>query len=571
MRRAVVHLVLLIVTSSPCWGADTPAESAEAPVYDLLIRNGAVYDGSGSAPFLGDVAVLGDSIAAVGAGLPGRGRAEIDAEGLAVAPGFINMLSWAPETLLVDGRSQSDIRQGVTLEVMGEGVSMGPLSEAMKKAKPEKRGPLEYEVAWTTLGEYLEHLVERGVSTNVASFVGATTVRINVLGYQRRDPTAQELQRMKELVRHAMEEGAMGLSTALVYAPASYAKTREIVELAKVAAEYGGMYISHMRSERDAILRALDELIQIAREAGIRAEIYHLKVPGDEGTERLDQVLEKVEEARRAGLAITADMYLYTASATSLDSLLPNWIHEGGQISLLKRLKNAKTRKRLLQEMKIRRPENIRIMGLKGSAFREMSGKDLVEIASRRRTTPEEAVLDLIVEEPERVKMVRFSMSEENIRRQIALPWMSFGSDGGSMAPEGVFLELHTHPRAYGNFARLLGKYVRDEKVILLEEAVRRLTSLPAANLQLERRGAIKPGYYADLAIFDPARVQDHATYDEPHRYATGMVHVFVNGVQVLRDGEHTGAKPGRVVRGPGWKGKEGGRASRDAGDPARP
>jgi N-acyl-D-amino-acid deacylase len=558
---AWVGLLILGLCVIPLPAGASVADSPQ-PEHDVVIRNGIIYDGSGKAPCLGDVAIRGDSLVQVGGAVPGRGNIEIDAAGLAVAPGFINMLSWATESLLEDGRSQSDIRQGVTLEVFGEGRSMGPLSEAMRKEMIETQGSIRYSIPWKTLGEYLEHLERRGVSPNVASFVGATTVRIHVLGQGKRAPTKPELDRMRALVRQAMEEGAMGLGTALVYAPAVYSTTDEVIGLAKVVAEHDGLYISHMRHEGSRILSALEELIRIAREASVRAEIYHLKVAGSENWDLLEPVIERIEAARGEGLQITANMYPYTASSTSLDALLPGWVHAGGSKAYLARLRDPAAQKRLKKEMSIVEPENIRPMNLRNGVVRPLEGKNLSEIASQWGKTPEEALFELIVREGGGVKMVRFGISEENIRKQIRLPWVSVGSDGGSFATEGVFLNFTTHPRAYGTFARYLGRYVREEKIIPLEEAVRRLTSLPASNLKLDRRGSLAPGHFADVVVFDPAAVRDHATFDEPHQYASGVFHAFVNGVQVLKDGEHTGALPGRVLRGPGWKGKQRGNSS---------
>ncbi|HZI32838.1 MAG TPA: D-aminoacylase [Candidatus Binatia bacterium] len=543
----------------------TPAMAAGAS-YDVVIRDGTIYDGSGGVPFTGDLAINGDTIAAVGKLTDARGRTEINARGFAVAPGFINMLSWATETLILDGRSQSDIRQGVTLEVMGEGESMGPLSEAMKKEMAESQGDIKYKIEWTTLGEYLDYLVRRGVSCNVASFVGATTVRIHEIGYADRPPTADELARMKNLVRQAMEEGALGVGSALIYAPAFYAKTDELVALAKVASGYGGMYISHIRSEGTQLLEAADELIGIAREAGIPAEFYHLKAAGRPNWSKLDALIQKIEAARAGSLRVTADMYTYTAGQTGLDAAMPPWVQEGGYKAWAGRLKDPAIRERVRREMDTPTdkwenfflaagsPEKILLVGFKNDKLKPLTGKTLAEVAKKRGTSPEETAMDLVIEDGSRVNTVYFLMSEENVRREIALPWVSFGSDAESLAPEGRFLKSNPHPRAYGNFARLLGKYVRDEKIIPLEEAVHRLTSLPASNLKLDRRGALKPGYFADVVLFDPATIQDRATYEKPHRYSTGMVHVFVNGVQVLKNGRHTGAKPGQVVRGPGWK-----------------
>jgi len=534
--------------------------------FDIVIHNGTIYDGSGTAPFVGDVAINRDAIAGVGSLKNARGRTDIDAAGLAVAPGFINMLSWATDSLIQDGRSQGDIRQGVTLEVMGEGESMGPLNDRMKKDMVEQQGDIQYTVEWTTLGEYLEYLVERGVSTNVASFVGAATVRIHALGYENRAPTPDELEQMRGLVGQAMQEGALGLASALIYAPACYAQTDELIALARVAAEYGGLYISHIRNEGNAILESLDELLTIARQAEIAAEIYHLKLSGRSNWDKLDNVIEKIEAARAQGLRITADMYNYAASSTGLDAAMPGWVQEGGLLAWIERLKDPAIRERVKQEMSTPgdgwentyhaagAPENVLLVGFKNDALKPLTGKTLAQVAAMRGQSPEDTVMDLVIQDNSRVDVVYFTMSEDNVRRQIALPWMSFGSDGGSMATEGVFLKSSTHPRAYGNFARLLGKYVREEKIIPLQEAIRRLTSLPARNLKLDRRGSLAPGYFADVVVFDPARIKDHATFDQPHQYSTGVARVFVNGVQVLKDGEHTGAKPGRVVRGPGWK-----------------
>ncbi len=531
-----------------------------SPGYDVLITDGLIYDGNGGAPYVADIGINGDRVAAIGE-LSGNAELTIDASGLAVAPGFINMLSWATDSLLIDGRSQSDIRQGVTLEVFGEGRSEGPLNEAMKA---EMSAPWAGE--WTSLGEYLEYMVEQGVSPNVASFVGATTVRIHELGYEDRAPTDDELQRMRDLVRQAMEEGALGLGSSLIYAPAFYADTAELVELAKVAGEYGGMYISHLRSEGNRLLEALDELIHIAREADIPAEVYHLKMGGRENWDKFDDVVARVEAARAEGLRITADIYTYTAGSTGLDAGMPPWVQEGGYAAWAERLQDPEIRARVLEEMTTPTnewenlmlaagPEGTLLVGFENPELRRYAGMTLGEVAEERGATPAETAIDLVVEDGSRVQVVYFLMSEENVAKGIALPWVSFASDAASMAPEGEFLDRMTHPRAYGNFARVLGKYVRDEQVITLEDAVRKLTKLPATNLGIRDRGELREGFHADIAIFDPDEVQDHATYDDPHRYSTGMVHVLVNGVPVLRNGEHTGALPGQVVRGPGWAG----------------
>lgn len=555
-QAVVVFLFLTVISCSP------------VKEYDVVIRNGTLYDGSGTAPTVGDLAINGDRIEAIGKWENVRGKTEIDATGLAVAPGFINMLSWATESLIEDGKSQSDIRQGVTLEVFGEGWSMGPLNDAMKKEMVEQQGDIKFPVEWTTLGEYLDYLEKRSIATNVASFVGATTVRIHELGFEDRPPNPEELERMRGLVKQAMEEGALGVGSSLIYAPAFYAKTPELIELCKVAASYGGTYISHMRSEGNRLLEAVDELIVIAREANIPAEIYHLKAAGQPNWGKMDAVIQKVDAARAQGLKITADMYTYTAGATGLDAAMPPWVQEGGLKEWIKRLKDPAIRSRVKKEMTTPTDawenlylaagsaKNVLLVGFKQDSLKYLTGKSLAEVAALRGKSVEETAMDLVIDDDTRVGTVYFLMSEENVAKQIALPWVGFGSDAESLAPEGAFLKSNPHPRGYGNFARLLGKYVREEKIIPLEEAVRRLTTLPAGNLGIKERGALVPGYYADVVVFDPNMIADHATFDKPHQYATGMVHVFVNGKQVLKEGEHTGTKPGRVVRGPGWVGK---------------
>ena len=536
-----------------------------AQTYDLVIGGGRIHDGSGRTPYVADIGIKDGRIAAIGQLQPGTARV-IRAQGLAVSPGFINMLSWATDCLLVDGRSQSDLRQGVTLEVMGEGESMGPLTDLMKRDMVQAQGDLKFRVEWTTLGEYLDTLVRKGVSTNVASFVGATTARIYAVGYQDRPATAEELQKMRELVGAAMREGALGVSSALIYAPGSYARAEELTALAEVAGQYGGLYISHLRSEGDHLPEALDELIATARKANVAAELYHMKAAGKSNWDKCDTMIRKIEKARAEGLRITADMYTYTAAATGLDAAMPPWVQEGGHRAWVTRLRDPTICPRVVQEMTTPgggwenfyllagAPENILLVGFKNEKLKPLIGKTLAQVAALRGKSPPETAIDLVIEDDSRVSTVYFLMSEENVKKQIGLPWVSFCSDAGSLAPEGVFLKSSTHPRAYGTFARLLGKYVREEKVIPLEEAIRRLTALPAENLKLDRRGRLEKGYWADLVVFDPAAVSDHATYEKPRQYATGVVHVFVNGVQVLKDGEHTGAKPGQVVRGPGWK-----------------
>lgn len=543
--------------------------SCKKQTYDVIIRGGTVYDGSGKPGMMADVAMNADTLAFIGDLKNAVGKKEIDAKGLAVAPGFINMLSHAEGSLLFDGSSQSDIRQGVTLEVFGEG-SMGPMNDKMKADDEEamKRDPdWAYKIDWTTLGQYLEGLERKGISTNVASFVSAITVRVHELGYANRAPSAEELERMKALVKQAMDEGAMGVTSALIYAPANYASTEELIELSKVAAASGGMYIAHIRSEGNSIFEAVNETIRIAREAKLPAEIYHLKFSGKDNWNKIDSVIAMIDNANQEGLKITADMYTYTAGATGLDAAMPPWLQEGGLKEWIKRMQNPVIRKKALQEMRTPTNEWENLMMLAGdfdkvllmgftndSLRRNFTGKTLGQVAKIYGKTPEETAMDLVITDGTRVGTAYFLMTEENVKRQIQLPYISFGSDAESSTASGNFLKIPTHPRAYGNFSRLLGKYVREEKVISLEEAIRRLTSLPASNLKIQKRGALMPGYFGDVAIFDPTKIADHATFENPHQYSTGMVHVFVNGTQVLENGEHTNARPGRVVRGPGWK-----------------
>jgi N-acyl-D-amino-acid deacylase len=534
--------------------------------FDIIIRNGALYDGSGSTPIIGDLAISGSTIGAMGSLGEAAARQVIDAGGLAVAPGFINIMSWAPITLLIDGRSQSDIRQGVTLEVFGEGWSEGPLTEAMKAEVIAHQGDLRYDIPWNTLGEYLEHLEKQGVSTNFGSFVGADTVRVYILGYENRAPNPKELDLMRGLVRQAMQEGALGLASALIYTPGTFASTEELIELSKVVSQYGGIYISHIRSEGRRLLEAVDELLRIAREANVRAEIYHLKALGEKNWPKMDEVLTKVEAARTEGLHITADMYTYIAGATGLDACMPAWVKEGGQDAWIQRLKDPSVRERLRIEMttpnddwenmylECRGGKNMILISFKNEALKPLTGKTLAEVAAMHGAGEVDTIMDLVVEDDTRVGTVFFNMTEENLRKQLQRPWVCLGSDADSLAPEGVFLKSGVHPRAYGNFARFLGKYVREEKIMPLQEAVRRLTSLPANTLRIEKRGLLKPGYYGDVVVFDPLKIQDHASFANPHQYSTGVLHVFVNGEQVLADGKHTGATPGRIVRGPGWK-----------------
>ncbi|HEY5647631.1 MAG TPA: D-aminoacylase [Pseudomonadales bacterium] len=549
-----------------------PLASSAAERYDLLIDDGTIYDGTGAPGFTGDLAIRGDRIVAIGDLDPTSAGRVVDAAGLVVAPGFINMLSWASDSLIADGRSQGDIRQGVTLEVFGEGRSMGPLTEAMRAEMIARQGDFKFDVPWTTLAEYLDYIVERGVAPNVASFVGATTIRQHELGAADRAPTPAELARMQELVRQAMRDGALGVGSSLIYAPAFYADTGELIALMQAAAEHDGMYISHMRSEGNRLLESIDELIRIAESSGAPAEIYHLKMSGRENWGKFDAAIEKIEAARGRGIRITANMYTYPAGSTGLDAAMPPWVQEGGYRAWAERLSDPQVRSRVRDEMQTPTddwenlmlaagPEGTLLVGFRNHELRRYTGMTLAQVAAERGTDAATTAMDLVVEDGSRVQVIYFLMSEENVARAVALPWVSFGSDAASMATEGHFLNTSTHPRSYGNFARVLGKYVRDERVLPMAEAIRKLTLLPADNLKLVDRGALRVGYYADVVAFDANEIQDHATFDAPHQYATGMVHVFVNGTQVLRDGEHTGALPGRVVRGPGWTGWQTGQA----------
>ena len=551
--------------------------SSAAPVpasYSVLIRGGTIYDGSGAAPYVGDVALQGDKIVFVGRQAPGRAARTIDATGKAVSPGFINMLSWANEDLIADPRGMSDTYQGVTLEVMGEGNSMGPWTPEMKKRELKRQADIRYPIKWTTLGQYLEWLTKEGITPNVTSFVGATTLRVHELGEKDVDPTPAQLNRMRALVRQAMKEGAVGVGSSLIYSPATYAETPELVALVHEAARCGGMYISHMRDEGPKLLEAIDELVTISRESGAPAEIYHYKQGGKGNWDKIDAAIARVNAARASGDRITANMYTYAASSTGFDAAFPSWMQDGGLEAWVKRLKDPDLRARAIAEMKgpkgtenaklvVDDPDKVLLVGFKTAKLKPLTGKTLGQVARDRGKPPGEVAADLIVADGTRIQLVYFSMSPDNVKREVALPWMSFGSDAGSQAPEGVFLKSSTHPRAYGNVARLLGYYVRDQRATTLQDAIRRLTSLPATNLALKRRGSLKPGYYADVVVFDPATIRDNATYEKPQQLASGVEDVFINGVQVLKDGKHTGATPGRFVRGPGWTGWPGGGACR--------
>ena len=555
MKRAIFCFSsLLAATSVSILAAD----------FDVIIKNGAVYDGSGGEAQHVDLAIRGDRIAGVGDYKNAKAKTVIDARGLAVAPGFINMLSWSTESLIQDGRSQSEIREGVTTEILGEGESMGPLNEELKKRMLREQSDIKFDIKWNTLAEYLQYLEKRGISCNVASFIGAATIRENVIGFEDKVPTAEQLDQMRELVRKEMEAGALGIGTALIYPPAFYSKTDELIELCKVAAKYRGKYISHMRSEGNQLLEAFDELLRISREAGIPAEVYHIKAAGEKNWGKIDNLLSQIEAAQKEGLNVRANMYTYTAAGTGLDACLPPWTEEGGYPALFKRLRDPATREKIAAEVKIDSdkwenlyigagsPDNILLVAFKSEKLKPLTGKTLATVAKMRGKDPITTIMDLIAEDESRIGTIYLVMSEENVKKEIAKPWISFCSDEASQAPEGVFLKSNPHPRAYGSFVRVLGKYVRDEKVITLSEAIRRLSAFPATNLGLDHRGMLKEGMFADVVAFDPATITDHATFEKPHQYATGVKHVFVNGVQVIKDGEHTGAKPGRALWGPG-------------------
>ena len=556
MRRLLSAAALFLGLTAAVYAADAP--------FDVVIRGGTVYDGTGGPGRRVDVGIRGDKVAAVGDLSKVSAARTVDAKGLAVAPGFVNMLSWSTESLIIDGRSQSEIRQGITTEIFGEGLSMGPLNDRLRQFLLSQQTDFHYEIPWTTLADYLAYLEKRGIAPNVASYIGATTLRAYAVGFDKRAPTPAELDTMRELVRKEMEAGALGIGSALIYAPANYATTEELIELCKVAAKYQGKFISHMRSEADGLLEAVDELIRISREAGLPAEIYHLKAAGEANWPKMDEVIAKVEEARRQGLKISANMYLYTAGGTSLDACVPPWAHDGGPDAMIGRLKDPETRAKIVGQMRLPgegwenlclltgSPSRVLIASVGPEAMKPMQGKTLADVAKERGKDPVEVAIDLVVESNATVGALFFLMSEENVKKEITLPWVSFGSDADSQAPEGVFLKSSSHPRAYGNFARVLGKYVREEKLLSLGEAVRKLSALPASNLGLDRRGLLQPGMFADVVVFDPATIGDRATYEKPQQYSVGVRDVFVNGVQVLENGEHTGAKPGRALKGPG-------------------
>jgi N-acyl-D-amino-acid deacylase len=563
MKRNLFWLgaFLTIVFTMP---AKQPFPSTPEGNFDVIIRNGTVYDGTGAEPRQADVAIRGDQIAGIGDFKSAKANTVIDAKGLAVAPGFINMLSWSTESLIQDGRSQSEIRQGVTTEIMGEGESMGPVNDRVREHKIREQTDIKYDITWNTLAEYLQYLEKRGVSCNVASFIGATTIREYVVGYEDKQPTPEQLDEMRELVRKEMEAGALGIGTSLIYPPAFYAKTEELIELCKVAAIYQGKYISHMRSEGNQLFEALDELLRIAREANIPAELYHIKAAGKKNWPKVDELLTRIERAQKEGLNVRANMYTYPAAGTGLDACLPPWTEDGGYPALFKRLRDPATREKIKAEVQVDSdkwenlylmagsPEKILLVGFKSEKLKPLTGKTLAEVAKMRGKDPIDTAMDLIAEDESRISTVYYVMSEENVKKELRKPWISFVSDEASQAPESPFTKSNPHPRAYGNFARVLGKYARDEKVLSMTDAIHRLSGLPAANLGLDHRGFLKEGMFADVVVFDPATITDHATFEKPHQYATGVKHVFVNGVQVIKNGEHTGAKPGRALWGPG-------------------
>jgi N-acyl-D-amino-acid deacylase len=562
--KYIFWLSIVAVTMAGVAIAQRESASSPSNTFNVVIKNGTVYDGSGTEGQHVDLAIRGDRIVGVGDFKTAKAKMVVDAKGLAVAPGFINMLSWSTQSLIQDGRSQSEIRQGVTTEIMGEGESMGPVNDRVREYMLRTRTDIKFDIKWTTLAEYLRYLETRGVSCNVASFIGATTIREYVIGFEDKQPTPEQLEQMRELVRKEMEAGALGIGTALIYPPAFYAKTDELVELCKVAAKYRGKYISHMRSEGNQVLESFDELLRIAREAQIPAEVYHIKAAGQKNWNKIDNLLSRIEAAQKDGVNVRANMYAYTAAGTGLDACLPPWTEDGGYPALFKRLRDPATRDKIAAEVKIDSdkwenlylaagsPDKILLVGFKSDKLKPLTGKSLAEVAKMRGKNAIETIMDLIAEDESRIESIYFVMSEENVKKEMVKPWISFGSDEASQAPEGVFLKSNPHPRAYGNFARVLGKYVREEKVLSMPEAIRKLSGLPATNLGLDHRGFLKEGMFADVVVFDPATIADRATFEKPHQYAVGVKHVFVNGAQVIKDGEHTGAKAGRALWGPG-------------------
>ena len=561
MTRLKLNLIiagLLVIGWSGC--------KEEKKSYDTIVRNALIYDGDGGAPFKADLAVNGDTIASIGNLQNASAKNIIDANGLALSPGFINMLSWAPVDLIYDGRSQSDLRQGVTLEVFGEGSSMGPLNVKMKKKMVDGQTDIKYKVDWNSLSDYLNYIEKKGISCNVASFIGAGTLRSYAVGEDNRPASPAELDTMRRLVRQEMEGGAMGIGSSLIYPPDFFASTDELVAICTEAGKYGGSYISHMRSEGNRLTEAVEELISIAKRASVHAEIYHIKAAGKNNWSKMDSVINLLEKARAEGLNITADMYCYTAGATGLTASFPPTLQDGGFGKLWERLHDKKIRIAMIKAM-LSNPvdwenlyygaggaDKVLLLGFKNDSLKKYQGKTLAEVAKQRGQSPEETAIDLIVEDSTRIEVAYFFVDEKNLNKEIKLPWVSFGSDAGSTSPEGVFLLVHPHPRQYGNFARVLGHYVREEKILTLQAAINKLSKLPATNLKIEKRGTLKTGNYADLVLFDPEKIADHATYDQPQQFASGVIDVWVNGVQVINAGAHTGASPGRFIKGPGFQ-----------------
>ena len=537
---------------------------AMAADYDVIIRNGSIYDGTGAPPYVADLAITGDRLSAIGHFAAVSADLDIDASGLAVSPGFFNMLSHAHLSLISDGRAMSDVMQGVTFEVLSE-ISLSPLTDSTADFWSRFSND-EVEMTWRTLGEYLQTVEDNGVSVNFATFVSAATVRMNIIGMDDVDPTPEQLDMMKSQVAEAMEDGALGLTTASIYAPATYAETEELIELAKVAGQYGGIYTAHMRSESNQFIESIDETLRIGREAKLPVKIHHLKAAGRPNWYKMDNAIDKIEALRREGIPVTADMHTYTAGGSGLDASMPTWVQAGGYDKWVERLKDPEIRARVKAEMAVNAqdwenlgyfagPDGMVFLEFKSKDHMKYLGKTLAEVAAERGQDPRDTIIDLVIEDGSRVVTAYyFLMSEENLKKQIRQPWVMFGSDGTAPAAEGKTLESGVHPRTYGNIARLLGKYVRDENVIPMEEAIRRLSFLPAQTLGIRERGRLAPGYFADIAIFDPKTINDNSRFDDPHRYASGVQYVLVNGVPVVSKGEHTGATPGRAVHGPGWR-----------------
>lgn len=528
---------------------------------DVLITGGDVYDGSGAGPVRADVGIAGDQVVRVAPGEQGpeqEARLVIEAAGRAVCPGFINILSHSGFSILHDPRSLGELTQGVTTQVLGEGSSMGPLTPALRAELADSAGPLDVEVCWERLSEYLRHVEQRGTAQNVASFIGGGTIRANVVGHDDRPATDQELGRMRALVAEEMADGALGIASALIYPPGSFASAAELTDLCRVVAGYGGCYASHIRDEGPRLHAAIEEFLAICRGAGVRGEVFHLKAAGPANWGLMDGAIALLESARAGGDPVTADVYPYTASSTGLTTVIPQRFHEGGREALYRRLADPATRGEIRRELSggrlgdVDSADSVLILQVSSPVNRKYQGRTLAEVASDRGTDPVDAAMDLIVSDRSRVGVAFFSMAEENLRRALRRPWIGISSDGTSMAPEGTFLRAPTHPRAYGSFARVLGHYVRDERVLTLADAVHRMSGLPAGTLGLPGRGLLRPGYFADVVVFDPATVADRATFQRPHQLSAGVSEVIVNGRLALSAGEFTGRLPGRALAGPG-------------------